>query len=189
VQDIVQPALSAWESYYVIMGSSGAALTGLQFVVIALGAETRRTTGGAIDAYATPTVVHFCSALFVAAVLSAPWQALWKAALALGACGLFGVCYAIIVMRRALAETAYRPVMEDWVWHIALPLVAYATLLGSAPALVTHTVTALFPIGAAVLFLLFIGIHNAWDAVTFLSVAKLSDDQAAETAGGEASAG
>jgi hypothetical protein len=34
--------LVAWESFYVIVGSSGAALTGLQFVVIALIAEVRK---------------------------------------------------------------------------------------------------------------------------------------------------
>src|SRR4051812_768692 len=34
--------LAAWESFYVIVGSSAAALTGLQFVVIALIAETAR---------------------------------------------------------------------------------------------------------------------------------------------------
>ena len=37
--DPVAPLLSAWESFYVIVGSSGAALTGLQFVVIALVAD------------------------------------------------------------------------------------------------------------------------------------------------------
>ena len=32
--------LAAWESYYVIVGTSAAALTGLQFVVMALVADT-----------------------------------------------------------------------------------------------------------------------------------------------------
>ena len=35
------PVLVPWESFYVIVGSSGAALTGLQFVVIALLADVR----------------------------------------------------------------------------------------------------------------------------------------------------
>ncbi len=37
---------SAWENFYVIVGPAGAALTGLQFVVIALVTElrTKRTT-------------------------------------------------------------------------------------------------------------------------------------------------
>jgi len=36
VQETVAPALTAWGSYYVIIGSSAAALTGLMFVVITL---------------------------------------------------------------------------------------------------------------------------------------------------------
>ena len=32
---------AAWENFYVIVGSSAAALTGLQFVVVTLGAEAR----------------------------------------------------------------------------------------------------------------------------------------------------
>ena len=54
-------ALREWESFYVIVGSSGAALTGLQFVVMALIAEIERpSTGREISAFGTPTVIHFC---------------------------------------------------------------------------------------------------------------------------------
>ena|SRR6266536_4124051 len=56
--------LVAWESFYVIVGSSGAALTGLQFVVMALIAESsRRSSGREISAFGTPTVIHFCAVL------------------------------------------------------------------------------------------------------------------------------
>lgn len=41
---------NAWESFYVIVGSSAAALTGLQFVVIALGAEARTMRGPEVGA-------------------------------------------------------------------------------------------------------------------------------------------
>ena len=41
------PPLTEWETFYVIIGSSAAALTGLMFVVIALNAEARRETGPA----------------------------------------------------------------------------------------------------------------------------------------------
>jgi hypothetical protein len=141
--------------------------------VIALAAETRRTDGGAIDAYATPTVVHFCAALFIAAVLSAPWTALAGAAIALGIAGVFGIGYVLIVTRRALRQTGYTPVFEDWLFHTILPLAAYLAVLGSALGFVRHTATALFPIGGAALLLLFVGIHNAWDTVTFLTLSRL----------------
>ena len=54
--------LREWETFYVIAGSAGAALTGLQFVVMALVAESgRRSTGREISAFGTPTVIHFCA--------------------------------------------------------------------------------------------------------------------------------
>jgi hypothetical protein len=173
MQELAQSVFSPWESYYVIMGSSGAALTGLQFVVMALAAETHRADGGAIDAYATPTVVHFCAALFTAAVLSAPWHGLGGPAVALGICALFGIGYVLLVTRRATRQTGYTPVFEDWLWHTILPMIAYVTILASAVSFVSHADDGLFAIGAAVLLLIFIGIHNAWDTVTFLTVNQL----------------
>src|ERR1700694_768179 len=67
--------LSHWESFYVIVGSSAGGLTGLMFVVIALVAESslRRNTQS-INAFGTPNVIHFLAVLFIAAILSAPWQ-------------------------------------------------------------------------------------------------------------------
>ena len=58
----VLPPLTEWENFYVIVGSSAAALTGLQFVVIAVGAEVSETRDPeAVSAFGTPTVVHFCA--------------------------------------------------------------------------------------------------------------------------------
>ena len=93
LQDAIMPPFAAWESFYVIVGSSGAALTGLQFVVMALVADSRRATSSdTINAYGTPTIVHFCVVLFVSSVLSAPWQSLTKPAAILGLCGAAGDC-------------------------------------------------------------------------------------------------
>ena len=52
----------AWETFYVIVGSSAGALTGLMFVVIALVAEFRGSERQ-IEAFGTPTVVHFSAPL------------------------------------------------------------------------------------------------------------------------------
>ena len=68
--------LAAWETFFFLIGSSGAALTGLQFVVIALIAESsRRATHREIDAFTTPTIVHFGGVLLVSAIVSAPGSA------------------------------------------------------------------------------------------------------------------
>lgn len=160
---------TAWESFYVIIGSSAAALTGLQFVVIALGAESRTARGPDVKAYGTPTVVHFCAVLLISATLSMPWHAIGSGGVALGACGVAGLVYTMIVVRRVRGRTTYAPVLEDWVWHVILPLIAYATLLLAAIALERDPSRCLFVIAVTALLLLFVGIHNAWDAVTYIA--------------------
>jgi len=173
IETVLAP-LAGWESYYVIVGSSAAALTGLQFVVIALVNDVRpRSSNETIDAFATPTIVHFCLALLIAAVLSAPWRTLASPALALGAIGLGGVLYEAIVILRARRQTGYKPVFEDWLWHTILPVVAYGAVVAGAVAMLADTADALFAIAAATLLLVFIGIHNAWDTVTYITLEQL----------------
>lgn len=163
--------LTDWENFYVIVGSSAAALTGLMFVVITLIAGSRdRRSGGALAAFGTPNVVHFGAALLIAAILSAPWQVLWPIALLLGLAGLGGVIYVVIVARRARSQTEYQPVFEDWLFHVALPFVAYGVLIIAAILLLSNPTPEMFAIGAVTVLLLFIGIHNAWDSITYLVI-------------------
>jgi hypothetical protein len=169
--------LAPWQNFYVIIGSAAAALTGLMFVVITLVMGTRaRRSSGTLGAFGTPNVVHFCIALLVAAILSAPWQALWNAGLLLGLCGLFGVTYVVIVLRRARRQTDYQPVLEDWLWHTVFPLISYTVLVVAAIVFAGNPVLALFGIAAVTLLLLFIGIHNAWDTVTYLAAGLLEPE-------------
>ncbi len=160
---------AAWENFYVIVGSSAAALTGLQFVVIVLGAEARSTRGEAVGAFGTPTIVHFCAVLLIAAILSVPWRAVASAGLALSASGVAGIVYMLIVVRRTRGQKGYAPVLEDWLWHCAFPLIAYVALLAAALVLRRDPPRSLLVIGVSALLLLFIGIHNAWDAVTYIA--------------------
>jgi hypothetical protein len=165
-------ALHAWTNFYVMTGSSAAALTGLVFVVIALGAQIERVrqTPEGISTFGTPTVLHFCAALFVSAVLAAPWHSLVPAAILAGLAGLYGIVHISRVMHRSTRLTVYKPDLEDWTWYTVLPLVAYATILGGAVALSSHPHGALFALAGGIVLLLFIGIRNAWDTVTFLVV-------------------
>jgi hypothetical protein len=163
--------LTAWETFFFLVGSSAAALTGLQFVVIALIAESRRrATTREIEAFGTPTIVHFAGVLLVCAILSAPWQGLSRVAIALGVCAIAGLTYTFIVIKRARYQTTYRLVFEDWLWHVILPLTAYALLFASALYLRSYARSVLFVIGGVSLLLLFIGIHNAWDTVTYITI-------------------
>ena len=173
MEQAVASPLSAWESFYVIVGSASAALTGLQFVVIVLSSELNAIgSGSATSAFGTPTIVHFCAALFIAAVATAPWSALSGAGYALSASGVIGVVYLVLVVWRAVRQTDYKPVLEDWLWHGALPLIAYAALLFAGISLAGEPAAALFVVGGAALLLLFIGIHNAWDSVIYIATQR-----------------
>lgn len=172
MHEVVTSPLAAWDNFYVIVGSSAGALTGLQFVVMTLiaGNPATKGRGESIAAFGTPNVVHFCAALLVSAILSIPWDALRPAGFAIIACGVGGVVYSVVVMRRAMRQREYRPVLGDWVWHTALPALAYATVWIAGAAFTSDTPAALFWIGAATLLLVFIGIHNAWDTVTYVTM-------------------
>jgi L-asparagine transporter-like permease len=160
--------LEGWENFYVIVGSSAGALIGLQFVVITLIAERPvRDVAQASGAFSTPSVVHFGVVLFLSAILSAPWNGLARAALLWGLVGFCGVVYTLIVIRRMRKQTAYQPVFEDWLFHILLPFASYGMLAVSAFMANAQERRSLFLVGAAALLLMFIGIHNAWDAVTW----------------------
>ena len=162
-------ALSGWENFYVIVGSSAGALIGLQFVVMTLIAGMPITRGNAQagDTFTTPTVVHFGAVLLLSAVVSAPWDGIAAVAVLWGLVGIGGIVYVVLVARRLRLQAAYQAVFEDRLFHVLLPFTAYALLAASACAAYSHPRPALFLVGAAALLLLFIGIHNAWDIVTY----------------------
>ncbi len=171
--------ISEWGTFYEVLGSASAALTGLQFITIALLADMpirKADEAEAGDAFATPTTVHFVSALFLAATGAAPWHDLRPAAALWGVTGVAGLVYTGVVMRRMRTQRAYQPVAEDWAFHAALPLLAYATLTGAAFAVRAHAAAALIAMPTSALALLLIGVHNAWDNVTFLSLRKRKEN-------------
>ena len=71
-------------------------------------------------------------------------------------------------------QTAYKPQLEDWLFHVVLPLVAYTALALSSFAAFSHVREALFGVGGAALLLLFIGIHNAYDNVAYLVLVNVA---------------
>jgi len=165
------PSLVEWETFYVITGS-GAALTGLMFVVIALAADRlplSKRGGPSVEmgAFSTPTVVHFGLVLVVASVMSIPHATIAMLATSLAACALYGLVNGLIIVVRMRRLEQYEAVPEDWVWYAGLPFVAYAALLTAAFMLSSFREAALLIVAAVVLLLLLIGIHNAWDIALF----------------------
>ena len=144
-------------NFYVIVGSSAGALTGLQFVVMALISDTQlEGTMAEINAFGTPTIVHFCAVLLVAALMSAPWTNRTALTIALDCVGVAGVVYALIVLHRTRRQTGYKPVVQDWLWHCLFPLISYLCIGSAAIFLTINAILGLFLLATVEIFLLFI---------------------------------
>jgi hypothetical protein len=168
--------LQAWIPFYTIVGSAAAALTGLMFVVITLvTSRGRANTSDGVSTYSTPTVVHYAVVLFVSALLCAPWPDVRAPEIILGIVGLAGVTYVCVLIVRAQALDAYKPDAEDWIWFGILPLAGYALIAASAVLSLASVGSAAYIRAGGATLLVLVGIHNAWDIVTYLALR--SDDQ------------
>jgi hypothetical protein len=84
-----------------------------------------------------------------------------------GIVGIVGFAYCTFIGRSIQEQNSYKPEFEDWLFHMLLPLSSYLILVVSAIAVLLEYHNALFAVGTSALVLLFVGIHNAWDAVTY----------------------
>lgn len=174
-----QVALARWGDFYLIAGGAAAALTGLQFVVqtlMASGMHHLRSESDAelgIAAFGTPVVVHFALALLLSAIMSAPWPGFLVMHIAVVAVGLGALVYWVIVLRRMLRQEAYEPLAYDWIWYLGFPAASYVAVIVAGLALGHGAEWALFAVGGATMLLLFVGIHNSWDTITYLTVATM----------------
>jgi hypothetical protein len=188
MHDTPYATLARWANFYLLAGSAAAALTGLQFVVqTLLSSELIRPEGdfdaeGGIAAFGTPTVVHFSLALILSAMICVPWPSYEGLRVTLGLIGAGALVYAGVVIRRARNQRSYVPTAYDYVAHVALPALAYAAVLVAAVILNQGAEWVLFLVAGATLLLICVGIHNAWDTVTYLMISALRAVAASKSA-------
>lgn len=185
--------LTDWQSFYVMMGSSAAALTGLTFVVITLSAERRDGLGSAraqltgLRVFVTPTAVHFAAALWLSALMCIPGQTTVSLAVLLAATGLGGLIYSATLLAMMLGRSFdYKPFLSDWIWSALLPVGTYLALTVTGLVLTRHPEASLYAVSGVVLLLLFIGIHNAWDVVVWITTERHAHRERQRRGGGPA---
>jgi hypothetical protein len=186
----MQSVLTEWQSFYVITGSSGAALTGLMFVVIALAADRlQRAPKDGLGAFSTPTVAHFAIVLLLASFMSMPLRHLTGLSICLAASAIVGLVITLRAGVRMVRLESYAAVVEDWIWNVIVPFAAYVALFVSAALLAKSEARALFAIAAIVLVLLFLGIRNAWDVAVYLVTEQVPNADAETNAAAPQPAG
>jgi hypothetical protein len=120
-------------------------------------------------------VVHFSLALVLSAILCAPWTEYGPLRVTLAVLGTGALAYAVIVLRRTQKQQVYVPTFEDWLWHFVLPAASYLAVIVSALVVHRGAESTLFLLAAATLLLLCVGIHNAWDTVTYLMISAFRE--------------
>jgi hypothetical protein len=176
-------ALAGWDNFYVIVGSASAGLTGLTFVVIALVSDAGMGHPSGTGTFVTPTVIHFTSALWIAALAAIPRHTALSLGLVMFGSGVIGLLYSLRTLLRMqrMDRRDYAPVIEDWLWNGFLPLAVYA-LLAAGGALMLAVAgspsdqglapAAGYLIGLSALLLVIIGIHNVWDLAVWITVER-----------------
>jgi hypothetical protein len=164
--------MEGWHEFYLLVGTSAAALTGLMFVVISISPETiaERPKSGA-RAFVTPTMVFFTTALAVSALLLVPHIAPAPLALVLALTGVGGLAY-LLWVRGHRYWREQKLDAEDWVFFIGLPFLSYVLFLAAAIAIWRDSALGAPMLAFVTLLLLVIGIHNAWDLVIWLAQKK-----------------
>lgn len=180
--DLAQPFLAPWTTFFTMTATAGATLVGLMFVVVTLvTGEQRRTDAGAgLATFSTPTVIHFGAVLLVSAIVVAPWPGLAGASILVTIVGLAGFVRMVRVTHHARQLTEYDPDPEDWAWYTVLPFIAYSAVLAGGMIMLLGPRLALWTLAAGVMLLIFIGIRNAWDVVTYLAITRTQKDPSEE---------
>ena len=111
----------------------------------------------------------------VSGMLCAPWPALVVPATILAFAGVTGMsyqCRLVWITLVAVTDRPHQPDVEDHMWYLVLPTVAYAVLVAGGAVLTVVPRIAAYAPASAVALLLLIGIHNSWDVVTYITIGE-----------------
>jgi hypothetical protein len=167
-----------WETYFLMVGSSAAALIGLLFVVVTLAGEaaTREPAQPADPAvergartFVSPTVFHFSVIVVICAVALIPHFSPHAMAAVAAIAGLFGLAYTAVVLSRLLGRRINVPHWTDPIYYGALPAIVYLWIVLSCIFVWSGSERGAYGIAIGTLGLLLVGIRDAWDLATWLT--------------------
>jgi hypothetical protein len=163
--------LHEWHDFYLLLGTASATLVGLMFVAASIGATVfNEDHRGALEAFITPTVVHFAAVLFACLVNMIPthyWESLSAMLAAGGAAGLIysgRVLYALIIRHRFNVDVV------DRMYYALIPAAGYLLALVAAVLGFLHIAESAYVMAAALMTLLLAGLRNAWDMMLWIMI-------------------
>ena len=160
-----------WQDYYLLVGSAGAALTGLLFVVATLSSNRERSQALAgAKLYMTPIVFHLAAVVLLSGAAMAPEMNAPRFAAVSGTVALVGLVWAVRIVIGILRFAPEGPAhwTDTWFYGVG-PGLIYVLLGLVAAHLLRGGAGGADAIAALALALLLLCIRNAWDLVTWLA--------------------
>jgi hypothetical protein len=162
-------ALHLWHDFYTLVGTAAATLIGVMFVVVSIMAAFAERSQKGIQAFFTPTVVHFTTVLLLCLAVSVPAVGAATLGWLLLAIGAGGTGYAAFVWLRMgrYGITA----MIDWadrIWYALSPVAGHLLAVVAAVMLLSGDAYGLAVLAVATVALLVAGIRNAWDIAVWM---------------------
>jgi len=161
-----------WENFYILMGTAGASLVGLLFVVVTLtsGGDAERLSRGQ-RLFMTPTALAFALTLAVSAVALAPGLPRAASAALIGAmaAGSFLNGVSVCVGLREMRSGGDAPHWSDFYMYGLAPAAVDGCLVAAALAAGIGLPGAAHALAALLMARLMVALRNAWDLVTWIA--------------------
>jgi len=163
--------LHDWHDFYLLAGTASATLVGLMFVAASIGASIfSEENRPGMNAFVSPTVVHFSAVLLISLMLIAPIHRWFALGALLGSGGILGTAYSAKILMQIVIRQKFKVDLLDRVFYALVPVTGYLLVLLSAVLLLTQTPAGVTIIAVAVLILLLAGIRNAWDMTVWIAI-------------------
>jgi len=161
-----------WENFYFMIGSSGASLIGLLFVVVTLtsGGDAARLSRGQ-RLFMTPTALAFALVLAVSAVALAPGlpRAASAALISAMAAGSFINGVRVSIDLKQARSGGDVPHWSDFYMYGLAPVAIDACLVAAAIAAGADLPGSAHCVAALLMAHLMVALRNAWDLVTWIA--------------------
>ena len=159
-----------WHDFYLLVGTASATLVGLMFVAASIGASIfNADKQSAMSAFIGATVVHFSSVLFISILVAIPAHTFATLGGLVAAGGLAGLIYSGRIWVQIFIRRAFATIdVADRLFYGVIPVLGYLLVTFAGVTLLMRSPLSPEALAVAVIVLLFAGIHNAWDMMSWM---------------------
>ena len=164
--------LHDWHDFYALLGEASATLIGLMFVAASVGATFFNVEREhAARAFLTPTVLHFSAVLVNCLAATAPARTESSLAALFLATGVAGTAYTGWLWMR-MRERGFIKTIDwaDRLCYLFFPALIYMLAAAAGIAWLIQFRHGLVLLALTLVFLLLLGIRNAWDMTLWIAV-------------------